>query len=443
MTKVLIKNGLVINRGKSIVQDILIKNDLINRIDTDITDGDAKVYDATNKWIIPGIIDDQVHFRQPGLTHKANLYTESRAALAGGVTSYMEMPNTKPPAVTQKELQKKYTAAQASSITNYSFYMGVTNNNLEEVLKTDASKVCGVKIFMGSSTGNMLVDNDSALDAVFANCKMLIATHCEDEETIRRNLEEHKQLNRELTALDHPVIRSREGCYLSSSKAVALAKKHGTRLHVLHISTKEELDLFDNSISLQEKYITSEGCVHHMFFNAEDYKNHGNNIKCNPAIKDRADQEAILQAVLDDRIDVIATDHAPHLPTEKSQPYLQAPSGLPLIQHTLLIMLDFYHKGKISKEKIVEKMCHSPAELFRIQGRGYIEEGYKADIVMVDPYKEQLIQKDQLFYKCQWSPLEGYSFKGSIERVFVNGVSKYKQGRILNQSSGERLSFKV
>ncbi len=443
MTKVLIKNGLVINRGKSIVQDILIKNDLIKRIDTDISDSDAKVYDATNKWIIPGIIDDQVHFRQPGLTHKANLYTESRAALAGGVTSYMEMPNTKPPAVTQKELQNKYITAQASSITNYSFYMGVTNNNLEEVLKTDTSKVCGVKIFMGSSTGNMLVDNEKALDAVFANCKMLIATHCEDEETIRRNLEEHKQLNRELTALDHPVIRSREGCYISSSKAVALAKKHGTRLHVLHISTKEELDLFDNSISLQEKHITSEACVHHMFFNAEDYKNHGNNIRCNPAIKDRADQEAILQAVLDDRIDVIATDHAPHLPTEKSQPYLQAPSGLPLIQHTLLIMLDFYHKGKISKEKIVEKMCHSPAELFRIQGRGYIEEGYKADIVMVDPYKEQLIQKDQLFYKCQWSPLEGYSFRGSVERVFVNGVSKYKQGRILNQSSGERLSFKV
>jgi len=424
MTKVLIKNGLVINRGKSIVQDILIENDLIVRIDRDITDVEAKVYDAKDKWIIPGIIDDQVHFRQPGLTHKANLYTESRAALAGGVTSFMEMPNTKPPAVTQKELQKKYTAAQASAITNYSFYMGVTNDNLEHVLRTDATKVCGVKIFMGSSTGNMLVDNEKALDAVFSSCKMLIATHCEDEETIKRNLEEHKNLNRELTAVDHPVIRSREGCYLSSSKAVALAKQYGTRLHVLHISTKEELDLFDNTIPLIDKHITSEACVHHM-------------------IKDKADQEAIFQAVLDDRIDVIATDHAPHLPIEKSQPYLQAPSGLPLIQHTLLIMLDFYHKGMISKEKIVEKMCHSPADLFRVAGRGYIDEGCKADLVMVDPNKEQVIQKDQLFYKCQWSPLEGYAFKGSVERVFVNGVSKYKQGRILNQSPGERMTFTV
>ena len=330
MAKVLIKNGLVINRGKSGVKDLLIENDRIIKVDNDISDDAARVVDASEKWVMPGIIDDQVHFRQPGLTHKANLYTESRAALAGGVTSYMEMPNTKPPAVTQTELAKKYLAAQGSSITNYSFYMGVTNDNLSEVLKTDPEQVCGVKIFMGSSTGNMLVDNDKALDDIFAQCKMLIATHCEDEDTIRRNLEEHKALNRELTALDHPIIRSREGCYLSSSKAIALAKKHGTRLHVLHISTKEELDLFDNQIDLADKKITSEACVHHMFFNAEDYKKLGNKIKCNPAIKDKSDQDAIFQAMLDDRIDVIATDHAPHLPSEKGKPYLNAPSGLPL-----------------------------------------------------------------------------------------------------------------
>jgi dihydroorotase len=443
MAKVLIKNGLVINRGKSAVKDLLIENDRITKVDNNISDDTAKVVDASDKWVMPGIIDDQVHFRQPGLTHKANLYTESRAALAGGVTSYMEMPNTKPPAVTQTELAKKYVAAAGSSITNYSFYMGVTNDNLTEVLKTDPSQVCGVKIFMGSSTGNMLVDNEKALDDVFAQCKMLIATHCEDEETIRRNLEEHKALGRELTALDHPIIRSREGCYISSSKATALAKKHGTRLHVLHISTKDELDLFDNSIPLIDKKITSEACVHHMFFNTEDYKKLGNQIKCNPAIKDKSDQDAIFQAMLDDRIDVIATDHAPHLPIEKNKPYLEAPSGLPLIQHTLLIMMDFYHRGMISKERIVEKMCHNPAILFRVQDRGYLDEGAKADIVIVDPNKEHIIKKEDLFYKCQWSPLEGYSFKGAVQRVYVNGIQKYRSGKIINQSSGERLTFKV
>jgi dihydroorotase len=443
MAKVLIKNGLVINRGKSAVKDLLIENDRITKVDNNISDDTAKVVDASDKWVMPGIIDDQVHFRQPGLTHKANLYTESRAALAGGVTSYMEMPNTKPPAVTQTELAKKYVAAAGSSITNYSFYMGVTNDNLTEVLKTDPSQVCGVKIFMGSSTGNMLVDNEKALDDVFAQCKMLIATHCEDEETIRRNLEEYKALGRELTALDHPIIRSREGCYISSSKATALAKKHSTRLHVLHISTKDELDLFDNSIPLIDKKITSEACVHHMFFNTEDYKKLGNQIKCNPAIKDKSDQDAIFQAMLDDRIDVIATDHAPHLPIEKNKPYLEAPSGLPLIQHTLLIMMDFYHRGMISKERIVEKMCHNPAILFRVQDRGYLDEGAKADIVIVDPNKEHIIKKEDLFYKCQWSPLEGYSFKGAVQRVYVNGIQKYRSGKIINQSSGERLTFKV
>jgi len=433
MAKVLIKNGLVINRGESAIKDLLIENDRIIRVGNDISDDSAKVIDASDKWVMPGIIDDQVHFRQPGLTHKANLYTESRAALAGGVTSYMEMPNTKPPAVTQSKLAEKYVAASASSITNYSFYMGVTNDNLKEVLKTDPEQVCGVKIFMGSSTGNMLVDNERALDEVFDQCQMLIATHCEDEETIKRNLEEHKALGRELTALDHPV----------SSKATALAKKHGTRLHILHISTKEELDLFDNSIDLINKKITSEACVHHMFFNAEDYKKLGNKIKCNPAIKDQSDQEAIFQAMLDDRIDVIATDHAPHLPSEKNNPYLSAPSGLPLIQHTLLIMMDFYHRGMITKERIVEKMCHNPAILFRVRDRGYLDEGAKADIVIVDPHKEHTIKKEDLFYKCQWSPLEGYRFKGAVQRVYVNGIEKYKSGRILNQTPGERLSFSV
>ena len=443
MAKILIKNGLVINRGLSKELDVLIQEDRIIKVDRDISDAAAKVYDASGKWVMPGIIDDQVHFRQPGLTHKANIYTESRAALAGGVTSFMEMPNTKPPAVTQSKLEEKYTAAKGSAITNYSFYMGVTNDNIDQVLKTNQEKVCGVKIFMGSSTGNMLVDNDKALDEVFSKCPMLIATHCEDEETIRKNIAEYKSIGRELSASDHPDIRSRQGCYISSSKAVALAKKHGTRLHVLHISTKEELDLFDNTKPLIDKHITSEACVHHLYFNDSDYSTLGNKIKCNPAIKSKADQKAILQAVLDNRIDVIATDHAPHLNSEKSQPYLNAPSGLPLIQHTLLIMLDFYHQGEITKETIVEKMCHAPADLFRVRDRGYIDDGMKADLIVVDPDKKQLIQKGNLFYKCQWSPLEGYSFKGEVEKVIVNGVLKYSNGRIRNQSSGERLLFNL
>lgn len=441
MTKILIKNGLVINRGQSSIKDVLIINDRIEKVDQDITDSEAKVIDAKGKWVIPGIIDDQVHFRQPGLTHKASIYTESRAALAGGVTCFMEMPNTKPTATTITKLEQKYTLAKASSITNYSFFMGATNDNIEEVLKTDASSVCGLKIFMGSSTGNMLVDDMQVLEKIFSNSHMLIATHCEDEATIRKNMKAYESKSDMLDATYHPIIRSREGCYKSSSLAVDLAKKHGARLHILHISTKEELDLFDNSIPLEQKKITAEGCVHHLFFNDQDYNKLGNKIKCNPAIKSEDDRKAIFAAVLDDRIDIIATDHAPHTIEEKSQAYMQAPSGLPLVQHSLTIMLDFYHKGEISKEKIIEKMCHSPAIMFNIIDRGFIEEGMYADLSIVDPEKPVSIAKKDLFYKCQWSPLEGYEFKGEVEQVFVNGVRKFRKGRIINQAPGMRLLF--
>ncbi len=443
MAKILIKNGLVINRGVSSYQDVLIIDERIDKIASSIDTDADKVIDAQGKWIIPGIIDDQVHFRQPGLTHKANIYTESRAALAGGVTSFMEMPNTKPTATTQKRLEEKYVTAKASAITNYSFYMGATNENIEEVLKTDAENVCGIKIFMGSSTGNMLVDDVDTLENIFSKAHMLIATHCEDEETIRSNMATYKAKNIDLDASYHPIIRSREGCYISSSKAVELAKRNGTRLHILHISTKEELDLFNNDLPLKDKKITSEACVHHLFFNDQDYQKLGNKIKCNPAIKEKADADAIFQAVLDDRIDVIATDHAPHTIEEKSQDYLTAPSGLPLIQHSLNVMMDFYHRGMISKEKMIEKMCHHPAELFRVIDRGYIEEGQYADIVIVDPEEEHVIEAKDLFYKCQWSPLEGYRFKGKVKQVFVNGTRKYLNGRILNQTSGMRMKFRV
>ncbi len=441
MTKILIKNGLVINRGKSSERDLLIDGERIVKVDTDISHPDAKVIDATDKWVIPGIIDDQVHFRQPGLTHKASIYTESRAALAGGVTCFMEMPNTKPTATTVERLEEKYTIAKASSITNYSFFMGATNDNIDEVLKTDSSKVCGLKIFMGSSTGNMLVDNMSTLEKIFANAHMLIATHCEDEATIRTNMRHYENKVEELDATYHPIIRSREGCYKSSSLAIELAKKNDARLHILHISTKEELDLFDNTIPLEDKKITSEACVHHLFFNDSQYLALGNKIKCNPAIKSVEDQKAIFQAVLDNRIDVIATDHAPHTIQEKNRKYINAPSGLPLVQHSLSIMLDFYHKGLISKEMLVEKMCHSPARLFRIVDRGYLDEGKFADLSIVDPNRSYVVESKDLFYKCQWSPLEGMTFKGGVDEVFINGIRKFKKGRILNQSSGQRITF--
>ena len=368
---ILLKNAVIINRGKSFEGDILIKGKRIERIDRDISAPSARIIDVEGKWVMPGIIDDQVHFREPGYTHKANIGTESKAAAAGGVTSFMEMPNTNPTSTTQELLQNKYDIASESATVNYSFYMGATNDNIEEVLKTDSSKVCGVKIFMGSSTGNMLVDNQQTLSNLFSKVNMLIATHCEDESTIRKNLELAKQkYGNELNALHHPVIRNAEGCYLSSSMAIDLARKNGTRLHILHISTEKEIDLFDNDIPLLDKKITSEVCVHHLFFDDSFYHALGNRVKCNPAIKSTKDREALLEGLKNGYFDVIATDHAPHTIEEKSKPYSKAPSGLPLLQHSLTMMLSFYHSGALSKEFIVEKMCHAPAELFRVKDRG-------------------------------------------------------------------------
>ena len=442
MTKTIIKNGLLINRGKSWQADILIEGDRIRKIDNDISDNSAQVVDASNMWVIPGIIDDQVHFREPGLTHKANIETESKAAVSGGVTTFMEMPNTKPNALTQDLLQDKYNIAAKTAWTNYSFFMGASNDNIEEVLKTDPKKVCGVKVFMGSSTGNMLVDNEKTLDNIFSKVPMLIATHCEDEETIRTNMEAFKaKYGENLNANHHPLIRNVEGCLISSTLASNLAKKYNTRLHILHISTKEELDLFTNDIPLREKRITSEACVHHLYFSASDYNEKGNFIKCNPAIKESSNRDAILQAVIDDRIDIIATDHAPHTLGEKQRPYIEAPSGLPLVQHSINIMLDLFWQGKISLEKIVEKMCHAPAECFQVENRGYLDEGMFADIAIIHPTQPWTVNKANILYKCGWSPLEGKRFKGKVNHTFINGKHVYNQGEFKNQSAGMRLTF--
>lgn len=440
MAKILIKNGLLINRGKSIETDLLIKGQHIEKIGNDISDSNAQIIDAKERWIIPGIIDDQVHFREPGLTWKADIFSESRAALAGGVTSFLEMPNTFPPAITQSRLEEKYEIASKVSASNYSFYMGATNENLDEILKTDNKSVCGIKIFMGSSTGNMLVDDHKALEKIFSNAHMIIATHCEDEATIRQNMAAFKEKHASIDVSMHPLIRSREGCIKSSKLAIDLATRFGARLHILHISTKEETELFAKG-PLENKLITAEACVHHMYFHDEDYHELGNKIKCNPAIKTRSDRDAIFQAMLDDRLDVIATDHAPHTIEEKSGDYLNAPSGLPLVQHSLLILLDYYHKGMISKEKIVEKMCHAPARLFEIEKRGYLDEDAYADIVIVDPNKEQVIDASNLRYRCNWSPLEGKKFKGEISHCFVNGKLKYFDGNIIDTCTGMRLGF--
>ena len=419
--------------------DILISDDRIQKIDNVIDTHADQEIDAEGLWVLPGIIDDQVHFREPGLTHKGDIYSESRAALAGGVTSFMEMPNTKPAATTQQELAKKYAIAAESAITNYSFYMGASNENIEEVLKTDSTQVCGVKVFMGSSTGNMLVDDEQVLDAIFSKVDMLIATHCEDEATIRENMTRYIEESA-LSASYHPIIRSREGCLISSTLAHGLAKKHGTRLHILHISTAEELALFEPG-HVKDKKITSEACVHHLTFTDEDYRDLDNKIKCNPAIKSTFDRDAIWEAVLEDRIDVIATDHAPHTAEEKAKGYLEAPSGLPLVQHSLNLMLHHYHDGRIVKEKIVDKMCHAVADLFDITDRGYLDEGKKADILICDPHQPHTVSKDNIRYKCGWSPLEGHEFKGKVTHTFVNGKLKYADDKILDESPGERLLF--
>ena len=442
MKTTLIKNAIIVNEGKQMQLDLLIAGDRIARIDKDISAADANVIDAAGMFLIPGAIDDQVHFREPGLTHKGEIYTEAKAAVAGGITSYMEMPNTIPNVFTQELLADKYQRAAQVSLANYSFFMGASNTNLEEVLKTNPENVCGVKIFMGSSTGNMLVDDEQVLSDLFKSCTALIATHCEDEQTVKHNLALYKaKYDTKVTPEMHPLIRSEQACYISSSKAVLLAKKHQTRLHILHISTAIETALFDNTLPLKDKLITSEACIHHLWFSEADYATKGNWIKWNPAIKTANDRDAILAAVLSDHIDVIATDHAPHTIEEKSTDYLNAPSGGPLVQHSIIAMLELVKQGKISIEKMVEKMAHNPAILFNIKERGYIREGYFADLVLVNPNLPQTVSKTNLLYKCGWSPFEGYTFSNSINSTFVNGHLAYHQGQFDESQKGSRLLF--
>ena len=438
----LLKNGFLINEGSKKQADLLIKDGRIEKIGKNLSDSSAKVIDLNGSFVLPGCIDDQVHFREPGLTHKGTIYTESRAAVAGGITSFMEMPNTFPNATTQKLLQDKYDVANENSLANYSFFMGATNDNLDEVLKTNPNTVCGIKVFMGSSTGNMLVDNAQTLEGLFSNVSMLIATHCEDEATIKKNLQKAVDTYGDaIPAEMHPVIRNEEACYLSSSLAVNLAKKHGARLHVLHISTAKETMLFENNLPLIEKKITAEACVHHLWFSDEDYIKHGTKIKWNPAVKSSQDREGIWKALLDNRIDVVATDHAPHTIEEKSKSYMQAPSGGPLVQHALLSMFEHVKNGRISVERVVEKMAHNPAVLFRIKDRGFIREGYFADLVVVKPTKSEVVAPDNILYKCGWSPFEGTQFSNTVDRTFVNGRLVYEDNQLLEPGSGKRLEF--
>lgn len=441
MPTTLIKNARIVNEGSMQPGDVLIHDDRIEKIGRNLSAPHAQIVDADGSYLIPGAIDDQVHFREPGLTHKATIFTESRAAVAGGVTSFMEMPNTVPPAFTQALLEDKYQVASRHALANYSFFMGTSNDNLEEVMRTDVSRVCGLKIFMGSSTGNLLVDNPAVLEAVFSRFPGLIATHCESEPIVRANLEAARaRYGDEVPITQHPLIRSEEACYESSSFAVALAKKHGTHLHILHISTARETSLFGNTLPLEKKKITAEACIHHLWFCDVDYASKGNFIKWNPAIKTAEDRAAILQAVLDDRIDVIATDHAPHTREEKAQTYFKAPSGGPLVQHSVVAMFELAHQGKIRIEKVVQKLAHHPAVLFRIRERGFIREGYFADLVMV---KEQpwTVSSDNILAKCGWSPFEGQTFGHSISHTWVNGRLAYSQGRIREVGPGQRLAF--
>jgi dihydroorotase len=440
----LIKNAQIVNEDRIISSDVLIKNGRIEKIAAQINSGitGAREIDATGLHLFPGCIDDQVHFREPGLTHKGTIQSESRAAVAGGITSFMEMPNTVPQALTHELLEQKYAIAAKVSPANYSFFMGTSNHNVEEVLKTDLSKVCGLKIFMGSSTGDMLVDNHQVLEKIFSSFNGLIATHCEDEQTIKNNLAVYKErYGNNIPVSAHPEIRNVEACYLSSSYAVSLARKHGTRLHVLHISTGKETHLFDNDIPLNKKRITSEACIHHLWFCDEDYQQLGNHIKWNPAIKTAADREGIWKALLDGRIDVIATDHAPHTLEEKSKPYTEAPSGGPLVQHTLIAMIEFYKQGKISLENIARKMAHDVAVCFKLKERGYIREGYYADLVLADLNKPTIVEKSNLLYHCGWSPFEGVTFGSSIHTTIVNGNVVYENGKVLDEKKGMRLEF--
>lgn len=442
MSSILIKSATIVNENKQFVSDLLVKDGLIERIDKQIDVTTDQVINAEGLHLFPGCIDDQVHFREPGLTHKADIHSESRAAVAGGITSFMEMPNTIPNALTKELLEQKYEIASRNSLANYSFFMGASNDNLDEVLRTDIQNVCGIKVFMGSSTGNMLVDNPVTLEDIFAKSPMLIATHCEDEATIKSNLEHYKQLYGENIPIRmHPKIRSEEACYLSSSMAVELAKKHNTRLHILHISTEKETHLFDNKTPLKDKRITAEACIHHLWFSDEDYDTKGNFIKWNPAVKTAADREGILKAVLDGHIDVIATDHAPHTIEEKSQSYLKAPSGGPLVQHALPAMLELYHYGKITLEQIAEKMAHNVAICFHVEKRGYVREGYWADLVLVNLNDPWNVNKANLLYKCKWSPFEGSTFKSKVIHTLVSGNLAYNNGSLIEGKTGKRLNF--
>ncbi|NII81640.1 MULTISPECIES: dihydroorotase [unclassified Pedobacter] len=442
MNSYLIKAATIVNEGQKIIADVLIKDGLIAKIAQNLSAPDAQEINAEGQYLLPGMIDDQVHFREPGLTHKADIFTESMAAVAGGITSFMEMPNTVPNTLTQDLLADKYEIAAQTSLANYSFYMGASNDNIEEVLKTDPKNVCGIKVFMGSSTGNMLVDNEKTLENIFSKAPILVATHCEDEATIRHNLAEFKAKYGEGLTIDmHPLIRSAEACYKSSSLAVELAKAYKTRLHILHISTAKEIALFDNITPLKDKKITAEACVHHLWFNDKDYASKGNFIKWNPAVKTEDDQKGVLNGILEDYIDVIATDHAPHTLAEKQQPYAQAPSGGPLVQHALPALLEMHLQGKISLEKIVEKTAHNLAICFDIEKRGFIREGYWADLVLVDLKDSWKVTKLNNFYKCGWSPFDGDTFQASITHTFVSGNLAYQNGKFTTDQIGKRLTF--
>jgi dihydroorotase len=444
MQNYLIKNISIVNEGTTGSGDVLIKNGRIEKVAANIQPTIlVKEINGEGMHLLPGLIDDQVHFREPGLTNKATIYTEAKAAVAGGVTSFMEMPNTIPPAFTQELLEDKYDIASRTSLANYSFYMGTSNTNTDEVLKTNDKKkeVCGIKIFMGSSTGNLLVDNYLTLDKLFRESELLIATHCEDEKIIKQNLEKIKLENRPLIAADHPIIRNEEACFESSLTAVQFAKKYGSRLHVFHLSTEKEMQLFTNMIPLKEKRITAEVCVHHLHFTSDDYAKLGNLIKCNPAIKAPPNREALWKALLDDRLDLIATDHAPHTWAEKNEPYEQAHAGLPLVQHSLLLMLHYVKQGRISLEKVVEKMSHAVAKCFQVAERGFIRESYFADLVMIDLNEEFKVGKENILYKCGWSPLENFIFPATVKNTFVNGHLVYGNGVFDESQKGQRLVF--
>jgi len=440
--KTLIKDGIVVNENKICQLDILIEDEYISKIEKNITDKADKIIDAKGLYVLPGIIDDQVHFREPGLTHKADIYSESKAAVAGGITSFMEMPNTNPPATTLELLENKFCIAKKRSLANYSFFMGASNDNIEEVLKVNPQQVAAIKIFMGSSTGNMLVDDKKTLESIFKNSKMLIAVHCEDEETIKYNTQKAiSEFGENIPIEKHPEIRSEEACYKSSSMAVELAKKYNTRLHVFHISTEKELDLFKNNLTIEKKRITCEVCIHHLWFEKSDYKKKGALIKWNPSVKNKSDRDALLNAIIENKIDVIATDHAPHTIEEKNNTYLKCPSGGPLVQHALNAMLELVKKQKISLEKVVEKMSHHPAICFQIEKRGFIRKNYFADLILVDRNSSWQVDKSNIIYKCKWSPFEGQKFSSRVTHTFVNGHLAYTNGTFDESKKGKRLLF--